>query len=343
MNKIIYIILFGTLLPLLTFAQEPQTSLRDRIAKKQQKEQAAVEKKSSLPQLSVRAQIRNENNTQDLSKATWVREVYRSLDLTQGSNAALYYPETPIVDRMNLYTMIFKLVASGELEVYQFNEGQDIFTPEMKMKPEDMLERLEIAYSKEGGYIVYDDYSIPSNEALGYYVKEAWYFDHSNSVMDIKIVAICPVLYRDALGDYGISLGSDAAIREPQFWIPYENIRPYAARMPIMTSDINNALNKTVDDYFRLRLYDGEIYKTTNMTNKVLIEMYKTPEELKEAQDKIEQQLQDFEEGLWVLNDSVKVSDGDPKRRKIEKRDTSSQRSSNNDASYSARERRKKF
>lgn len=340
-RKFAYILIFSFIFSSLALAQEKEGSLRDRIAKKQQ--QANPEKKnSSIPQLSVRAQMKNETNTQDLSKATWVREVYRNLDLTKGPNAALYYPVTPIGDRMNLYTMIFKLMANRELVVYQFNEGQDIFTEDMKMTAEDMFERLEIPYTKEGDYLVYDEYSIPSNEALGYYVKEAWYFDQSNSVMDIKIVAICPVLYRDALGDYGISFSGGEAIREPQFWIPYENIRPYAARMPIMTSDINNALNKTVDDYFRLRLYDGEIYKATNMTNKVLIEMYKTPEEVEQAQKEIEKQLVDFEKGLWVINDSVKVSDGDPKKRNVSKRDKPKQNSSSS-TTHSARERRQKF
>lgn len=342
MKKIIYTAILSFMFTGATIAQDQQPSLRERIAKKQAAaQQATSESKKNLPQLSVRAQIRNENNTQDLSKATWVREIYRELDLTKGTNAALYHPVTPSGDRMNLYTLIFKLMANGELDVYQFNEGQDSFTEDLKMKPEDMFERLEIPFTKEGDRLVYDDYSIPSNEALGYYVKEAWYFDQSNSVMDVKIVAICPVLYRDALGDYGLNFTSGDAIREPQFWIPYENIRPYAARMPIMTSDLNNALNKTVDDYFRLRLYDGEIYKTTNMANKVFLELYKTPEEIKVAQEKVEQQLVDFKKGLWVINDSTKVSDGDPVKRDIKKRDQP--KGGKSPSSMSARERRKKF
>ncbi len=330
--------------PLVIHAQEEnEGSLRDRIARRQQEARANVEQNSSLPQLSVRAQMRNQNNTQSLENATWMREIYRLIDVTKGVNAALYYPVTPIEERMNLYTMIFKLMANGELEAYEFNDSEPIFTEKFKVAPEDMFEKLEIGFSKEGDHIVYDEYSIPSNEILGYYVKEAWYFDQSNSVLDVKTVAICPVLYRNALDGFDVSFSAETATREPQFWIPYENIRPYAARMPIMTSDINNVLTKTIDDYFKLRLYDGEIYKTTNMENKFLIEKYPVPEEAERARENIEEELIKFEEGLWVINDSVKISDGKPVQRDIKQRDMPKNSSSGSSATHSARERRKNF
>lgn len=344
MNNKIYILIVAIVCllaaPSSSIAQNQQgNSLRDRIASRQKQEQAVNGQNKSLPQLSVRAQMKNENNTQDISNASWVREVYRFVDLTKGANAALFYPVTPIGDRMNLYTLIFKLMATGELEAYDFNGSEPIFSERFLVKPKDMFERLEISFKEEDGRIIYDEFSIPSNEVLGYYIKEAWYFDQANSVMDVKTVAICPVLFRNALDGFDVSMSEGVATKEPQFWIPYENIRPYAARMPIMTSDINNTMNKMIDDYFRLRIYDGEIYKSTNMENKMLIEKYKTPEELKEAQEKIEKQLEDFENGLWVINDSVKVSDGDPVKRKIDKRDQP--KASSNNVKHSARERRK--
>lgn len=334
LKYILIVVLFGVLFSDYASAQQAE-ALRDRIAKRQQQEQGQTQENKSIPQLSVRAQMKNESNTQSLENATWMREIYRFVDLTKGSNAALYYPVTPIEERMNLYTLIFNLMARGELEAYDFNGGEPIFVEKFKVKPQDMFERLEISFTEELGAIHFDEFSIPSNEVLGYYIKEAWYFDQSNSVLDVKTVAICPVLFRSMDFDFS----STAATRVPQFWIPYENIRPYAARMPIMTSDINNAMTKTIDDYFRLRLYDGEIYKTTNMENKILMEKYKTEEELKQAQEEIENQLTDFEKGLWVINDSVKVSDGDPVKRKINKRDQPKGGSSS--AKHSARERRK--
>lgn len=342
-NILVATILFS-LLTLTAFAQNEQsggTSLRDRIANRQRQEQGQgqIEKKYNLPQLSIRSQIKNESNTQSLKDISWVRGVYRFVDLTKGSNAALFYPVTPVEGRMNLYTLIFHMMANGDLDAYDFNGGEPVFENSLKVQPKEMFERLEIGFREESEILTYDEFSIPSNEILGYYIKEAWYLDKTNSALDVKIVAICPVLFRNALDGFETDFLESATTREPQFWIPYENIRPYAARMPIMSSDLNNAMVGTIDDFFRLRLYDGEIYKTTNMENKLLMEKYKTEEELKEAQEEIETQLQDFDKSLWIINDSVKVSDGDPKQRKINKRDQPKGGSSS--AKHSARERRK--
>ncbi|WP_029904151.1 gliding motility protein GldN [Prevotella sp. 10(H)] len=324
-------------------AQNQQESLRDRLAKKQQQQQGTQGQDNGpqVPQLSVRAEMMNENQTRDLSNATWIREVYRFLDLTKGSNAALYYPVQPIGDKMNLYTMIFKLMANGNLIGYDWNNGQDLFVDKLIVDFGDVLNRLEIPYQKNGNTYTFDEFSIPSNEALGYYIKEAWYFDQSNSVMGVKTVAICPVLFRQRYfgDDDGELAMPSTGSREPQFWIPYEYLRPYAARMPIMASDLNNVMNKTVDDYFRMRLYDGEIYKTTNMENKFLQEKFTTPEALKHAQDSIENQLKQFDKGLWVINDSIKAA-GDQNPRKSKASKSSKAKSSSSSATYSARDRR---
>ncbi len=112
--------------------------------------------------------------------------------------------------------------------------------------------------------------------------------------------------------------------------------------MPIMASNLNNVMNKTIDDYFNMRLYEGEIYKTTNMENKLLMQQFKTPEELKYAQDSIESQLKDFDKNLWVINDSVKALEqqSNTKKQKKQKAPKASKSSSSGNATYSARDRR---
>ncbi|MDR1884150.1 MAG: gliding motility protein GldN [Prevotella sp.] len=321
-------------------AQNRQESLRDRLARKQQQQQGTQtqDNRPEEPKLSVRAELMNEAQHRDLSNAAWIREVYRFLDLNKGKNAALYYPVQPVGNKMNLYTMIFKLMANGSLVGYDWNQGQDLFADDLVVDFGDVLKRLEITYQKNGNVYVFDEFSIPSNEISGYYIKEAWYFDRSNSALGVKTVALCPVLFRQRyFGDDDIDATmSGTSSREPQFWIPYEHLRPYAARMPIMTSDLNNVMNKTIDDYFRLRLYEGEIYKTTTMENKFLQEKFKTPEALKYAQDSIENQLKEFDKGLWVINDSIKAAGNmDPKKAK-----TKAPKSASLNASYSARDRR---
>lgn len=323
-----------------------QESLRDRLAKKQQQQQGtSVNKGTAAPKLSVRAEMSNRNQTRDLSTATWIREVYRELNLSEGSNGALLFPKQPVGNQMNLFTMIFKLMADGNLVGYKWNDGQEMFTPELVEDFGEVLNRLEIPFQQNGNAYIIDEYNILSNEVLGYYLKEAWYFDQANSVMGVKIVALCPVLSRQEYFD-DEGAGASTSYREPLFWIPYEDIRPFATRMPIMASDMNNVMNKTIDDYFQMRLYDGEIYKTTNMAGTYLNQKFKTPEEMKYAQDSIESQLKRFDDNLWVINDSIKELFREDVKNKNKKKSNNkaskpkSPKGSSSQAAYSARDRR---
>lgn len=77
----------------------------------------------------------------------------------------------------------------------------------------------------------------------------------------------------------------------PMFWIPYENLRPYINTAYIMTSNINNAMTFTLDDYFRRRMFQGDIFKTQNLMNQPLQAYCPTPDSMKREQERIENQL----------------------------------------------------
>ncbi len=295
-----------------------QESVRDRIARRQNQQQ----NQQSIPPLTVRAENMNQDQTQEIGNAPWMREVYRFLDLDQEKNAPLYFPVTPIGERMNLFTMIFKLLANGELTAYEFQLDRiETFTEDNKLNVKDLLDRFRVMYTEQEGRYIVEDVDIPSNEVLGYYIKEAWYFDKTNSVVDIKILAICPIIFTQ--GDYDIETS-----RYPLFWLPYEQIRPYAARMPIMVSNLNNASTETIDDFFRKHNFDGEIYKTTNMKNLSLAQMYQGDEEqIKTEREKIESQLIQFKDKLWAMNDSI-PTETNAKSKKDNKKDSSEKDSS---------------
>ena len=296
-------IVLGSLFFAQTLSAQQET-LRERLARRQNQQQ------ESLPQLTVRAGNMNESQTQMLDNAPWTREVYRFLDLNKEKNASLYYPVTPVGDKMNLFTMIFKLLANNELSAYEFQLDRiETFTENNKLNIKDLLDRFSIMYTEDNGKYIVEDVDIPSNEVLGYYVKEVWYFNKANSLVDTKILAVCPVIFSQ--GDFDAE-----TTRYPLFWLPYEQIRPYAARMPIMTSNLNNASNQTIDDFFRKRNFDGEIYKTTNMRNLSLVQLYPDNDSLvKKEQQKIESQLKGFKDRLWAMNDSI-VAPVRPERKR---------------------------
>ena len=90
------------------------------------------------------------------------------------------------------------------------------------------------------------------------------------------------------------------SVRYPMFWVRYADIRPYLAGQLIFTDDDNNLPQSTYDDYFNLGLYKGEIYKTRNLRNKSMAQLYPDPEDLKHAQDSIENRLKSFDKNIWV-------------------------------------------
>lgn len=256
-------------------------------------------KESTGPTLSVRAQTQYTGQVNMPQEVTWKREIYRVLDLKQEKNMALYYPVEPIGDKMNLFTLIFKLVADGKIPAYEYRlDGTEVLTNDNKVKFKDLLDRFHVYYQiKKDGIArdtVYsiDNSDIPSNEVLSYYIKEVWYFDQHSSTFNSKVVAICPVLHRT--GDFSMEV-----TKYPMFWLNYSDLSPYLVRMNVMTSNLNNATSLSLEDYFATRQFKGDIYKTTNMLNQTLAQYCTTDSAMVKEQRKIENQLKSFEEHLW--------------------------------------------
>lgn len=311
---------FLMLLCSLTLSGFAQESLRDRMMQQDQKQN-----NTTGTTMSVRALQSSRTSNDALDNAKWSRIIYRYLDLNNEKNAALYYPEMPEEGRMNLFTLIFKLLAEDKINAYEYLDGREVFTDRYKLDFTEFLERFSVYYSETPEGIVVEDVDIPSNEVLGYFVKEAYYFETGTSNHGVKTLAICPVI--DRQDDYNAG-----SVRYPLFWVPYEEIMPYALRMPIITSDLNNTLSGTIDDFFRKRNYEGEIYKTGNARNLALSQQANSPEELQAEQDKIELQLINFENNLWKekTDSTAVVQKGRKKKVKVAKSASSSSSSGSN-------------
>ena len=85
------------------------------------------------------------------------------------------------------------------------------------------------------------------------------------------------------------------------FWVKLNDIRPYIAQQYVFTDDDNNLTRYNLDDFFKLNMYQGDIYKVKNLRNLSLMQMYPdNPEGLKHAQDSIEARLHRFDKDLWA-------------------------------------------
>ncbi len=237
----------------------------------------------------------NEPSEADLQ---WSKTVYRALDLTKGKNPALYYPEEPNEDGQSMFFIIMRLLANNQIPAYEYLDGREMFTDEYKIKVAEMLDRFHVLYSEAKGsteknpkYAI-EDADIPGNEILSYYIIEKWSFDTRSNTMRSRVDALCPVLHRQ--DEFG-----GEPIRFPMFWVKLNDIRPYIAQQYVFTDDDNNLTKYNLDDFFKLNMYQGDIYKVKNLRNQSLMQLYPDPKDLKHAQDSIEERLHRFDKNLW--------------------------------------------
>lgn len=229
----------------------------------------------------------------------WMRVIYRDLEMDNPKNAALYYPEDVVDGQENLFRIIMRLLADNAIPAYEYLDGKEIFTDQYRLKVSDMLDRFHVLYSPAKGSteknprFVIEESDVPANEIRSYYILERWEFDAKTNKTRRLVEAICPVLHR--ADEFGVD-----AVRYPMFWVKLDAIRPYLAQQYIFIDDDNNLPRYTYDDFFTMAMYDGDIYKTRNLTNRSMMQMFPDPDDRKRAQDSIQNRLESFDKNLWV-------------------------------------------
>lgn len=258
-------------------------------------QQKAEAEKKSETSLSERAKAQYTAQMPSPTDVVWKRDIYRTLDMTKEKNAALYYPVEPLGDRVNLFTLVIRLVADGKVPAYEYrSDGNELFTESNKYKVTDMLDKFYIYYEEKDGKLTIADSDIPSGEVLSYFIKESSFYDQRTATYTTRVTAICPVLHRS--GDFG-----SETTKYPMFWLNYDEVSPYFGMTPLMTSSYNNVSNMSIDDYFVRSLYEGDIYKTANLQNKLLAQYCPNDTVLKAEQQRIENELVTFENKLWGI------------------------------------------
>ena len=287
------LVIVAALMVALSSVAQSEVSVRKRgeRVKKKTEENAAT-------QVTERMQSFYEQKEPHDTDLAWMREIYRQIDLTQPDNAALYFPEDVIDGQENLFRLMLRLVINGEIPAYEYLDGREIFTDKYKINVRDMLDRFGIYYTEGKGSteknpkFVIEEADVPTTQVLNYYIIEKWEFDRRSNDMKMRVVAICPVLNRSS------DFGGDA--RYPMFWVKFDALRPYLAQQYVFISDDNNLPQYSLDDYFNMEMYKGDIYKTKNLRNLSLVQMFPDPDDLKRAQDSIDNRLRNFDKNLWV-------------------------------------------
>lgn len=227
----------------------------------------------------------------------YAKRIWRVIDFRQKINQYFLFPLTENNNRINLITLLKKGIEDGALTPFDPYEGDDF---KVMMTKADALglgagyDTIPL-YNPNPPYEYLRDTVIQRNfdgmTVTKLRVKEDWFFDLKRSVMEVRIVGICPVM--DVIDqNTGEKLGE-----MPMYWIHYEEARNWLAGFRIY-NPYNYAQRITYDDAFIKRFFNSTIYKQDNVMDRRIADYEKGVDALLEA-EKIKNDLMLFEHDVW--------------------------------------------
>ena len=231
----------------------------------------------------------------------WAKDIYRIVDLKQKMNLPLYYPIKPINDRYSLVDLILWGIDNEGIRAFSIEDPNNEFTIP--------LDRAKIDEALGAGTQTIKKYDINGNlvdttisnerktdEVKQIMVKEKWFFDKNHSVMNVRIVGICPIRVYSKLDDQG--LPTDALLRQKTFWVYFPEIRPLLARHEIFNNN-NDAQRISFDDFFMQRRFTSYIFGESNVYANRAINSYAIGMDALLESERVKQWLFEMEHDLW--------------------------------------------
>ncbi len=231
----------------------------------------------------------------------WTRRIWRIIDLREKINQPLYYPTRPTNLRKNLITILHEAVCGTETQPALI-KGYDPFNGDDFKVEMTTAEIKSIGSSSDSGKVtrpyppyeeidtVYTTDFDPAN-VKQYRIKEDWYFDRQRSVMEPRILGICP---RMAVFDKNTGEFRDY---QDMYWLYFPAVR-YILIGEEVYNPYNFGTRISYDDFFMKRMFNSLIYKVDNNYDRRIEEYVKGIDALLEAES-IKDMIFKFEHDVW--------------------------------------------
>lgn len=228
----------------------------------------------------------------------WSKRVWRVIDLREKMNFPLYYPDMPMLGRKSLFDVITDAALKGpKITCFGNPATDDQFRYEMTI-----TETNELLFPVVTKYVERLDGSgetdpvatpepITSAQVWKYWVKEDWFYDKQRSVMDVRIIGLCPLI--EKVSESGEHLGAD----KPLFWIYFPEARPVFAVSEVFMRH-NDAERRTLNDVFWKRMFSSYIRKESNVYDRGIYD-YKVGLEMQLESERVKNDIFTYEHDLW--------------------------------------------
>lgn len=227
----------------------------------------------------------------------WAKRIWRTIDLREKLNQPYYYPEVS----NNGSSSLFDLIKCGVLQgcIYAFDNPvtDDEFKDKMELEEIASLliqkEIVELEDPNNPGTYFKDTITleISSTDIIAYWIKEEWFFDKQRSVMDVRIIGLCPLSTKK-----DPTTGEVLGFR-PLFWVYFPQLRPILAKQRVFVQN-NFSTPSTYDDLFQKRYFSSYIHKESNVFDRT-INSYMSGVDAVLESEKIKESISNLESDLW--------------------------------------------
>jgi gliding motility associated protien GldN len=225
----------------------------------------------------------------------WMKRVWQVIDLREKMNQPLYFPITPSASRRSLMQVLLDGIREGSITAYDVMN--DEFT--VPLTPEQILSQLERTQTitMQRPTPPYDEFdttltiSFNPADVMRFRIKEEWFFDSKRSVLDVRVLGICPV--REAIDP----LTGESRGDEPLFWVYYPDARKVLANSEVFNRQ-NDAQRMSYDDLFLRRFFSSYVFKESNVHDRRIQDYYTGLDALLESQ-RVKESIRNFEHDLW--------------------------------------------
>ena len=225
----------------------------------------------------------------------WSKIIWRRIELNEKTNQILALPKEPAGNRMSLIDVIMNGIHNQGLVAYNAKPQDAGNEFDVTMSEEEVIDKMEAVNQWE--YVccdsvhIYESYK--SWEIKSYLIKEIWYYDKQRSVLEVRILGVCPILTYYSESD----VDQLNPLYRKIFWVSYPEIRPLLAKSPVYNPNTDVA-NLTYDDIFQKRYFSSYIFMEANPYKRAL-GCYETGLDILFESNRITKKIFDMEQGIF--------------------------------------------